>query len=107
MSTATDGLAWNAVVYDIPLPRKQRKAALAAASSGAAPSAPDAQTHDVEKSPNEKPGEEASVDVPDWMKGPVGTRRLLSNFKGHVARGEICGIMGASGAGKVSRTCVF
>lgn len=99
MVTQIDGLAWDAIVYDIPLPKQQRKAAIAAA--------PDAKTADVEKTaastPDESSTDKINVDKPAFMNGPPGTRRLLSNFKGHVGRGEICALMGASGAGKVRR----
>ncbi|KAK0521302.1 hypothetical protein OC834_006715 [Tilletia horrida] len=91
-----DGLRWTDITYDIPLARKQRKAAIAAAASAASPNGADS----VEKG--------VSSDLKTGQKdgaGPTlkpGDRRILNNISGHVARGEMLAILGASGAGKTT-----
>ncbi len=77
------GLAWTNVYYDIPLPRKQRKAALA-------------RSVDLEKQPTAAP-----PDPPTTSPKP-GCRRIIDGVSGHVAQSEFVGLLGASGAGKTT-----
>ena len=75
-------MEWNNICYDIPLPRKQRKAAQAQAQV-----------------------EEAPVTAPtrnDLPSPAPGMRRLLDGVQGSVQRGEQVAILGASGAGKTT-----
>lgn len=77
---------WSNVVYDIPLPKKARKAALAKASEGVQP----------DENPNPIP-------TPEGIEPPsAGVRRILNGVGGSVKRGETVAILGASGAGKTT-----
>lgn len=73
---------WSNIVYDIPLPKKQRKAAIAGA-------------HDVEQGDTTERRQIREAAKP-------GDRRILSGVSGGVKRGQTMAIMGASGAGKTT-----
>ncbi|KAK0547185.1 hypothetical protein OC846_004139 [Tilletia horrida] len=82
------GLEWRNITYDIPLPRKQRKAALAASANGSSEKASPAAN---------------SADQGNGVRElKAGDRRILNNISGHVGRGEMLAILGASGAGKTT-----
>ncbi|UZJ56055.1 hypothetical protein CBS101457_005375 [Exobasidium rhododendri] len=79
-------MEWQDICYDIPLPRKQRKAE-------------QAKVQDAGQL------EEAPLAVPEsTLSSPVkpGDRRILNGIKGSVQRGEMVAILGASGAGKTT-----
>lgn len=82
---------WHSITYDIPLPKAERKAALAKASN------------DV------KMEEATAVEDSTKPSGIVGTvplppgkRRILNGVKGSARRGKMVAILGASGAGKTT-----
>lgn len=90
----SDGLTWHDIVYDIPLPKAKRKEALKNGN----------QMEDLEKQEDsEKSSDVIRPANPTSKNGPkVGDRRILDGISGGVKRGEMVGILGASGAGKTS-----
>jgi ABC-type transport system involved in cytochrome bd biosynthesis fused ATPase/permease subunit len=85
------GIAWSNIVYDIPLPRAQRKAAKARG-------APDTE----EKGSASASTSPSALSESGGPPLPLGHRRILDRVSGHVAQGEYVGILGASGSGKTT-----
>ena len=103
---ARDAIEWRDIVYDIPIPKRSRKAQAAAADPLNAeeswtptekePAAPSSASADT------SPSTALKTPTPASPPAAARTRRILDGISGHVNNGEMVAILGATGAGKTT-----